>query len=65
MSEKQRMLVPIFQNHNNQIKQLVEKEYALGTLELYTTSLKHTIEFMKWKYNFRYRDNQNKPCVHN
>ena len=49
--EKQRMLVPIFQDHNNKIKELVGKEYAAGTLERYTTSLKHTIEFLEWKYN--------------
>ena len=49
--ERQRMLVPIFQEHNNKIKELVGKEYASGTLERYTTSLKHTIEFMQWKYN--------------
>jgi site-specific recombinase XerD len=49
--ERQRMLVPIFQDHNNKIKELVGKEYAPGTLERYTTSLKHTIEFMQWKHN--------------
>lgn len=49
--ERQRMLIPIFQDHNNKIKELVGKEYAPGTLERYTTSLKHTIEFMQWKYN--------------
>ncbi|PKB15093.1 site-specific integrase [Flavobacterium sp. 5] len=49
--EKQRMLVPIFQDHNNKIKELIGKEYAAGTLERYTTSLNHTIEFMQWKYN--------------
>ncbi len=49
--ERARMLVPIFQDHNNKIKELVGKEYAPGTLERYTTSLKHTIEFMQWKYN--------------
>lgn len=49
--ERQRMLVPIFQDHNNKIKELVGKEYVPGTLERYTTSLKHTIEFMQWKYN--------------
>ncbi len=49
--ERQRMLVPIFQDHNNKIKELIGKEYAPGTLERYTTSLKHTIEFMQWKYN--------------
>ena len=51
LAETKRMLVPIFQDHNNKIKELVGKEYAPGTLERYTTSLKHTIEFMQWKYN--------------
>jgi len=51
VDERVRMLVPIFQDHNNKIKELVGKEYAPGTLERYTTSLKHTIEFMQWKYN--------------
>lgn len=50
-SERNRFLVPIFQDHNNKIKALLGKEYAPGTLERYTTSLKHTIEFMQWKYN--------------
>ncbi len=51
IDEKVRTLVPIFQDHNNKIKELIGKEYAPGTLERYTTSLKHTIEFMQWKYN--------------
>jgi site-specific recombinase XerD len=51
LTETKRMLVPIFEDHNNKIKELVGKEYAPGTLERYTTSLKHTIEFMQWKYN--------------
>ncbi|MBD0725836.1 recombinase [Flavobacterium sp. L1I52] len=51
VDERTRMLVPIFQDHNNKIKELIGKEYAPGTLERYTTSLKHTIEFMQWKYN--------------
>lgn len=46
----ERTLIPIFQDHNDQIKQLIGKEYAPGTLERYTTSLKHTKEFMEWKY---------------
>ena len=45
-----RTLVPIFKDHNNRIKELIGKEYAPGTLERYTTSLSHTIEFMQWKY---------------
>lgn len=45
------MLVPIFQQHNNEIKALIGKEYAPATLIRYETSLKHTVDFMKWKYN--------------
>jgi site-specific recombinase XerD len=51
LAENKRMIVPIFQDHNNKIKELVGIEYAPGTLERYNTSLKHTIEFMQWKYN--------------
>jgi hypothetical protein len=50
VEERQRMLVPIFQDHNNKIKELIGKQYAPGTLERYTTSLKHTVEFLEWKY---------------
>ena len=49
-TEIKRMLIPIFQDHNNKIKELVGKEYAPGTLERYRTSLSHTIEFLQWKY---------------
>ncbi len=51
LSETMRMLVPIFQDHNNKIKELVGKEYAPGTLQRYKTSLSHTVDFLKWKYN--------------
>lgn len=50
IAESKRMLIPIFQDHNNRIKELVGKEYAPGTLERYKTSLSHTIEFLEWKY---------------
>jgi hypothetical protein len=44
------MLVPIFEEHNRQVKALIGREYAQGTLDRYQTSLKHTIEFLQWKY---------------
>lgn len=50
VDERARMLVPIFEDHNNKIKELVGKEYAPGTLERYKTSLSHTKEFLQWKY---------------
>jgi site-specific recombinase XerD len=49
--ERTRTLIPIFQDHNNKIKALIGKEYAPGTLERYETSLKHTKDFLIWKYN--------------
>ncbi len=49
-AERPRMLVPIFKDHNNKIKELIGKEYAAGTLERYATSLKHTTEFLEWKF---------------
>ena len=48
--EKGKMLVPIFEEHNRQVKALIGREYAQGTLDRYQTSLKHTIEFLQWKY---------------
>ena len=51
IGQKARMLVPIFQDHNDKIGSLVGKEYAAGTLERYKTSLRHTIEFLQWKYS--------------
>jgi site-specific recombinase XerD len=44
------MLIGIFQQHNDEIKALIGKDYALGTLTRYETSLKHTVNFIKWKY---------------
>ncbi|MEC4050953.1 phage integrase SAM-like domain and Arm DNA-binding domain-containing protein, partial [Flavobacterium sp. SUN046] len=51
IKEKDRTLLPIFLDHNNKIKELIGSEYAPGTYERYQTSLKHTKEFLLWKYN--------------
>ena len=48
---RERMLIPIFKEHNRKIKELLGIEYAPGTLERYETSLKHTSNFLLWKYN--------------
>lgn len=47
---KQRTLIPIFEDHNKKIEELLGKEYAPGTLQRYKTSLKHTKDFLKWKF---------------
>ena len=49
--ERQRLLVPIFEEHNKKIKELIGIEYAPGTYERYKTSLKHTKDFLNWKYS--------------
>lgn len=46
-----RMLISIFQDHNDKVKSLVGQEYAAGTVERYETSLRHTKEFLQWKYS--------------
>ena len=51
IAETKRMLIPIFKEHNRKIKELLGIEYAPGTLERYETSLKHTSNFLFWKYN--------------
>ena len=43
-------IVEVFKDHNQQMKDLIGKSFAKGTWERYETSLRHTIEFMKWKY---------------
>jgi site-specific recombinase XerD len=50
-TEKPRSLIEIFKDHNKKAEALIGKEYAKGTLCRYQTSLKHTIDFLKWKYN--------------
>lgn len=49
--QKNRMLIPIFQDHNCRMEKLVGKEFAKGTLTRYKTCLSHTEEFLLWKYN--------------
>lgn len=46
-----KMILEIFQEHNDQLKELVGKEFSPATLERYKTSLEHTRSFIKWKYN--------------
>ena len=51
IKEKSRTIIPIFEEHNRKIQELVGFQYAIGTLERYKTSLKHTQDFLLWKYN--------------
>ena len=49
--EKPRMLMEIFDQHNKQMAQLVNKEFSPLTLERYETSFRHTQSFIRWKYS--------------
>lgn len=51
IKERDRMLIPIFEEHNRKMKELIGLEYAAGTYERYVTSLRHTRNFLLWKYN--------------
>jgi site-specific recombinase XerD/ribosomal protein S17E len=50
VEKRNHMLVPIFQRHNDEMKALIGKDFAIGTHKRYVTSLKHIIAFMQWKY---------------
>lgn len=44
------MILETFQQHNNQVAQLVGKDFSVGTLQRYKTSLDHTRNYIQWKY---------------
>lgn len=50
IEEKKRMLIPIFEEHNKRMKELVEKEFALNTHNRYETTLEHIRNFIKNNY---------------
>jgi site-specific recombinase XerD len=50
VTERPRLLLEIFEHHNKQMKELIGQEFSPLTFERYTTSKKHTLEFIKWKY---------------
>jgi len=43
-------LLLLFEEHNNKMETLVGKDYSRGTLTCFRTSIKHTRNFLKWKY---------------
>lgn len=50
ISEKNRMLMEIYEHHNKQFEELVGKEFAEGTLKRFKTCAKSLRDFLKWKY---------------
>ncbi len=47
---KHKMLLEIFQNHNDKIERLVGKEFAPGTIERYKTAKKHVENYINLEY---------------
>lgn len=47
--ETERYLIPIFQDHNDRMKKLIGKEYALATLKNFKTCLAHLKQFL-WSF---------------
>jgi site-specific recombinase XerD len=45
-----KMLLEVFDYHNNQMRELVDIDFATGTMERYNTARSHTKDFIKWKY---------------
>ena len=50
VKEKPRMLLEIFQHHNNQVKELVGQQYSASTSRRYETSIDHTRKFIEEQY---------------
>jgi site-specific recombinase XerD len=48
--ERPRMLIEIFEHHNQQFAELVGKEYSEGTLKKFKTVATSLREFLKWKF---------------
>ncbi|WP_456461971.1 site-specific integrase [Lutibacter sp.] len=49
-NENNKMLLEIFQHHNNQIEKLIGKDYASGTALRYRTAKSHVEEFIRYEY---------------
>lgn len=79
--EKPRMLLEVFEEHNKQMKKLINIEFALGTYKRYFTTRNHIYEYIKEAYGkedipvqdvnlkfirgFEYFLKEKKVCNHN
>jgi site-specific recombinase XerD len=49
--ENYKMLLKIFQDHNDKVDSLVGKDFAIGTAERYRTTRKHVSDYIRLEYN--------------
>ncbi|HEY0091843.1 MAG TPA: site-specific integrase [Flavobacterium sp.] len=50
VAQKERMLIPIFKEHNSRMKELIGKEFSSNTYKRYETTLDHIQKFLKYQY---------------
>jgi site-specific recombinase XerD len=50
-SQKHKMLLKIFQDHNDQVEKQIGNGFAAGTAERYRTAKKHIEDYIKLEYN--------------
>lgn len=50
-TDDRKFILHIFRDENAKMKSLEGIDYATGTIQRYETSLSHTKEFIKWKYD--------------
>jgi hypothetical protein len=48
--EKSILLLIVFNEHNKRMRALIGNGYAPGTMTCFGTTIKHTEDFLKWKY---------------
>jgi len=53
VTEKPKMILELFEEHNREVAQLLGKDYSIMTLKRYKTSLGHTRNFIRWKYKVK------------
>ena len=51
LKQKAPLLLEVFKQHNEELALLSGKDYAPLTVKRYSTALKHTREFIQWKFN--------------
>lgn len=50
ISERGKTILEVFKYHNEQLKKLINSDFSPATYERYCTALKHTEDFILWKY---------------
>ena len=56
VAERPRMILEIFQHHNDEVKALIGRDFAPLTYKRYKTALEHTKEFILWKFHIHDMD---------